>query len=379
MSVFPEQETFHNERMPYPFRPNVLKMAPYSPGKPIDEVKRELGLTDVVKLASNENPLGPSPKAIEAIRNAAADCHLYPDASSYELRMAISRKFGMPYDQVMVGNGSDELIHLLGMIFLNPGDQMIVGYPSFVRYDAAAELTESECIRVPVDSEYRIDLPAMRRAVTERTKLVWIANPNNPTGTINSKEALTAFLDSLPDHIVTVLDEAYFEYAAENPDYPNSLDYIRAGKQVIGLRTFSKAYGLAGLRVGYGFAAPEVVDSIHRAREPFNVNSLAQVGAIAALSDDAFLEKTLKMNREGRERLHEVFQEFGAKPVQSYANFVLADFGQPTEPLFQALLAQGVIVRQGLPTCLRVSVGTADECTRFINALRAIMKEKVTI
>lgn len=369
--------------MPYPFRPNVLKMAPYSPGKPIGEVKRELGLTDVVKLASNENPLGPSSEAIQAIRDAARQVHLYPDASSYDLRSALARHMGMPLDQIMVGNGSDELIHLLGIIFLNPGDNMVVGLPSFVRYDAAAELASAECVRVPIDSDYRIDLPAMAKAVNEKTKIVWIANPNNPTGTMVTRDEVRGFLQGLPAHVVTVLDEAYFEYAQEHPDYPDSREFIREGHQVIGLRTFSKAYGLAGLRVGYGFAAPEVVDAIQRAREPFNVNLVAQSAAIAALEDRAHLEKAIEINREGRDRLTAAFREFGAKPVESLTNFILADLGEPAEPWFQALLRQGVIVRSGhvlgLPSCLRVSVGTADECTRFIDALKAVKKEKVAI
>lgn len=357
-------------------------MQPYSPGKPIDEVKRELGLTEVVKLASNENPLGPSPKAIAAIQAAASQMHIYPDASAFAVTQAISKAFGIASEHIMLGNGSDELIHMLGQILLSQGDEMIVGDPSFVRYDAAAFLSGTKLIKVPVDADLRLDLEAMLAAVTDRTKIIWIANPNNPTGTIARRAQFEHLLDRLPSSIVVVLDEAYYDFAVDEPDYPCSLDYIKAGRvNVVGLRTFSKAYGLAGIRLGFGFAPAAIVDAFHRAREPFNCNSLAQVAAVAALGDTEHLERTIAVNREGRERLESALRELGARPVESFANFVVADMGQEAHPIFEALLTKGVIVRSGkglgLPNHLRISVGTPDEMTTLISALRAILASPV--
>lgn len=368
--------------MPAPIRSNILAMSPYSPGKPIDEVKRELGLTEVVKLASNENPLGPSPLAVAAVRAAAEQMHLYPDAASYDLRKKLSEHFGVDYNQVLVGNGSDEIIHLLGQIFLGgPDDEIVVGYPSFVRYDAAAHLADCQIKRVPLDSSLTHDLDAMAAAVGPKTRLVWIANPNNPTGTIVRKAEFEAFLDKMPSHVTVVLDEAYFEYAQGVSDFPNSVDYVKAGRSVIGLRTFSKAYGLAGIRVGYGFAAPDVVDAINRAREPFHVNSLAHAAACAALDDTDFIQRTVAANADGLRILEEAFRSVGAKPIESFANFVCADLGRPAKPVFEALLKRGVIVRSGhvlgLDNYLRVSIGTNLENEKFAQALVEAMKELV--
>ena len=268
-----------------PIRPAILKMSPYSPGKPIDEVKRELGLDRVVKLASNENPLGPSPRAVEAVKAAAETLHLYPDASCFSLREALAAKYGLPMNQIVVGNGSDEIIHLLGQIFLeDEGDEIIVGDPSFVRYDAAAGLANCRLIKVPLTADMRLDIPAMAARASERTRLIFIANPNNPTGTIVSQVEIEGLLQSVPSSTVVVLDEAYFEFAQSAPGMPNSLDYLSRFPNVVGMRTMSKAYGLAGLRVGYAFVSPEISDAIDRAREPFNVNILAQAAAIGALA-----------------------------------------------------------------------------------------------
>lgn len=365
-------------------RPNVLRMEPYSPGKPISEVQRELGLSHVVKLASNENPLGPSPAAIAAVKAAAEEMHLYPDASAYALRNAISERFDMPMETIFVGNGSDELIHMLGLLFLDgQNDEMIVGDPSFVRYDAAAQLAPSKLIKVPLDAGYRHDLPAMARAASEHTKLIFIANPNNPTGTIVRRAELDRFLADLPSQATVVLDEAYFEFAADEPDYPVSIDYVRAGKSVIGLRTFSKTYGLAGIRIGYGFASAEIVDAFNRAREPFNANALAQAAAIAALRDDEHIRQTVENNRRGMARMVEALTRLGSTPCESHGNFVFADLHRPAQPVFRALLERGVIVRSGeifgTPTCIRVSVGTDDEVEAFVEAIEAVLKEPATL
>jgi len=366
-----------------PIRPNVLRMEPYSPGKPVDELKRELGLDRVVKLASNENPFGPSPKAVAAVKKAAERMHIYPDGAAYDLKTALSKHLGMPAGNLMVGNGSDELIHMIGLILLgDENDEMIIGDPSFSRYDANAQLGPSRLIKVPLDAYHRHDLPAMARAASDNTKLIWIANPNNPTGTIVRKLELDRFLNDIPAHTVVALDEAYFEFAAHDPGYPNSRDYVLAGKNVIGLRTFSKAYGLAGIRVGYGFGPEAIIDAINRVREPFNVNCLAQIAGIAALEDEEHVRKTVENNRRGIELLAGAFERVGAKPCESFANYIYADLGRPARPVFQALLERGVITRPGDvlgdPNCLRVSVGTEEEMKIFIQELENVLCPAVT-
>lgn len=359
-------------------RPNVLQMEPYSPGKPISEVRRELGIDKIIKLASNENPLGPSPRAVEAVRQAALSMHAYPDAGAFELKVAIGLRYGIAPDQILLGNGSDELIHMIGQLYLgSPEDEMIVGDPSFVRYDAAAKLAPSKLIKVPLDADYRHDLPAMAKATTANTKLIFIANPNNPTGTIVRRPELEAFLKDLPAETTTVLDEAYFEFAREAEDYPDSIELLAENFNVIGLRTFSKTFGLAGIRLGYGFASHAVVDAFDRAREPFNVNSLAQVAAIAALQDDEHIRATVENNRRGLQKLGDALTAVGAKVCESYANFVFADLGRPAQPVFQAFLRKGIIIRSGeifgTPNCVRVSVGTEEETDTFLSELPAIM------
>jgi len=361
-----------------PIRRNVLGMEPYSPGKPIDEVKRELGLDRVVKLASNENPFGPSPKAVEAVKAAAEKMHIYPDGAAFNLKQALSNKLGLPAANLMVGNGSDELIHMVGLILLGTEeDEMIMGNPSFSRYDPAAQIGPSKLIKVPLDADYRHDLPAMAKAANERTKLLWIANPNNPTGTIVRKAEVDKLLADLPEQVVVVLDEAYYEFAEGAEGFPNARDYVLEGRNVIGLRTFSKAYGLAGIRLGYGFGPEAIIDAINRVREPFNVNGLAQIAGVAALDDEAHVRKTVENNRRGLEFLAGAFERVGAKPCESFANFIYADLGRPARPVFQALLERGVITRPGdvlgNPTCLRVSVGTEEEMNIFVEELEKIL------
>ncbi len=351
-------------------------MHPYLPGKPAEEVRRELGLGRVVKLASNENPYGPSPKALAAIAGAAGGLHVYPDGSSRALREALGAFHGVPMERIVVGNGSDELIHLLGLVLLEPGDEMIMGDPGFSRYDASAHLTPCRLVKVPLDAGYRHDLLAMAAAVTERTKLVFLANPNNPTGTIVRRPELEAFLDAVPERVAVVIDEAYFEFAAPFEGYPDSRDYL-GRPNVVGMRTFSKTYGLAGIRVGYGFFPAAIADAMHRAREPFDVNSLAQAAAIAALGDTEHIARTVAGNTAGLARLGEIARGVGAVPVESQANFLLMDVGRPARPVFEALLREGVIVRSGealgVPTCLRVSVGTPEEIETFGEALARVL------
>lgn len=355
-------------------------MEAYSPGKPAAEVTRELGVTSVIKLASNENPLGPSPMAVAAVKQASERMHIYPDASGYDLKKAIAARFDIPDECVFLGNGSDELIHMLGLLFLGgPDDEMIVGDPSFVRYDAAAYLAPAKLIKVPLDATYTHDLAAMARAATENTKLVFVANPNNPTGTMVSHRDLIAFRKDLPAGAMLVLDEAYYEFAADAPGYPNSLEMIRSGLDIVALRTFSKAYGLAGIRVGYGFAPASVVDAFNRAREPFNVNALAQAAAVAALQDDAHIRATMENNARGMARVTGALKSVGATPYPSFGNFVFADLHRPCGPVVQALMEHGIIIRGGqmfgTPSCVRVSIGTDYEVDRFVEEMTAVMKE----
>lgn len=361
-------------------QPQVLAMKPYSPGKPIEEVQREFGIDRPVKLASNENPLGPSPKAVRAIQEAAAGIHIYPTADCYRLRQKLSQTFDVPPDQLMIGNGSEELIHILGQIFLGgPEDEVVVGDPSFPRYAAATRLAGATLRPVPLDSGLRHDLSAMASQCNEKTKLVFIANPNNPTGTIVFRDDLISFLRDLPAQVVTVLDEAYFEFAAHDARMPHSLELLRSGERVIGLRTMSKAYGLAAARIGYGWAPLAIASAMFTAREPFSVSTLAQEAAIAALDDVDHAQATLRNNAKGMERLIRELETWPAiRLTPSWGNFVLVDVGQPIGPIFDQLLRQGVIVRPGnqfgIPTSMRVSIGTDEEMTRFVEAFRAVMR-----
>ena len=354
-------------------RPHVLALEPYVPGKPAEEVKRELGLDDVVKMASNENVFGPSPKALEAIRNAAESVYLYPDGSWYKLSRALAEKLDVPPEWIMVGSGSDELIHYLGVTFLDPGDEIVQGDPSFVQYKAASELNRATRRCVPL-RDFTHDLVAMREAVNERTKLVFIATPNNPTGTINTKAEVEAFLADLPDGVLTVFDEAYKEYV-QSPDYPETVDYVREDRNVIVLRTFSKAYGLAGLRVGYGIAPPEIIGYMQKVRAPFNVNSLAQEAALASLEDDEQVKRACELNEAGKHYLYEQFEAMGLSCVPSEANFVFVDVGRDCMEVFEALMKRGVIVRGGFgpPTHLRVTIGRPEENERLVAALKEVL------
>lgn len=357
-------------------------MRPYTPGKPISEVKRELGLAEVIKLASNENPLGPSPKAIAAVEKAAREMHLYPDGAAFDLRQALSRHLGLPGHQIVLGNGSDELIHLLGLVLLgSEQDEIIVGDPSFVRYDAAAELAPAKLFKVPLNSAFTHDLSAMAARATENTKLIFVANPNNPTGTIVRKTEFDSFLKDLPRQAVVVLDEAYYEFASDVPGFPNALDYVQAGLPVVCLRTFSKAYGLAGIRVGYGFSSAEIIDGLERARAPFNVNSLAQAAAVAALADQDHVRRTVETNRAGMKRLVKCLESHGAGTCESFGNFVFADLDRPSADVFQGLLQRGIVIRGGemfgTPNCVRITVGTDEEVTACCSALDEVLGAQV--
>src|SRR5690349_23099306 len=299
---------------------HILGIAPYEPGKPIEELERELGIHDVIKLASNENPLPPSDRVMKAMQDALGHINRYPDGSGHYLRQAIARRQGLTSDHIILGNGSNDLIELMARAFLRSGEEAVIPHPSFVVYPMIVQAVGG--IRVVVTlKDQRIDLEAMARAITPMTKMVFIANPNNPTATIVTAEEVEHFMARVPDKVIVVFDEAYFEFA-QGPDFPDSLQYMRQGRKVCILRTFSKAASLAGLRVGYAIADPDCISLLNRLRAPFNVNSLAQVAALAALEDDSHVLECLRMNEAGRHLLCEEFAAMGVKYVPSRANFV---------------------------------------------------------
>lgn len=333
----------------------------------------------VAKLDANENPLGPSPAAIRAAERAVHSMNRYPDSNGLELKAKIAEMAGLPASSILLSNGSDELIHLLGLIALQPDDELLIGDPTFVRYEPTAPLARARLLKVPLTQDGRYDLLAMARAATERTKLVFLANPNAPTGTIFAKRDFDKFMLDLPPGALVVLDEAYYEYAAAEPDMPCSIDYVKAGRNVVGLRTFSKAYGLAGLRLGYAFAPGWVAEAIEAIRETFNVNAIAQAAGLAALADTQHLATSVAQAHAGREALTQGLLSLGATVTDSKANFLFATFPFDVKATVDALAQEGVLVRAGMafgnPRAMRVTVGTPEEQQRFLLALREILKK----
>lgn len=357
---------------------HILGIAPYEPGKPIEELERELGIHDAIKLASNENPLPPSDRVREAIQAALLTLNRYPDGSGFYLRQAIAKKHGVSPDQVVLGNGSNELIELIVRTFLRPGDEAVVPHPSFVVYPMIVQAVGGIRVMVML-RDSRLDLEAMARAITPHTKVVFIANPNNPTATIVTADEVEHFMARVPERTIVVFDEAYIEFAM-GPDFPEALSYVRQGRKAIVLRTFSKAASLAGLRVGYGIADADAVSLMNRIRQPFNTNALAQAAALAALDDDAHTLECVRMNEAGRHFLYDEFKTLGLKYVPSRANFILVDIGRSAADIYQKLLHQGVIVRPmtpfGMETALRITVGTPDENRKLVKALKAVLGKK---
>jgi histidinol-phosphate aminotransferase len=351
--------------------PWLRDLVSYEPGKPIEDVARELGLQprDIIKLASNENPLGPSPKALAAMREAIERAHFYPDGGSYYLREAIAEKFGFERGNVILGCGSNEVIEFIGKAFLNPGDDIIAARHAFVVYKLMATLFGARTIETP-DPGFAHDLDAMLAAITPRTKEIFIANPNNPTGTLLSQAEIDRFMARVPEHVIVVFDEAYYEFL---PDPPDTLKYVRAGRDVVVLRTFSKIQGLASLRVGYGLARRELIDVLQKTRQPFNSNGIAQAAALAGLRDDEHQQKTRELTWQGRDFMQREFAAMGLEFVPSHANFVLVKVGDG-KAIFNALMKRGVIVRDmnayGLPEWIRVSIGTMPQNERFLAELK---------
>lgn len=352
----------------------IRTLIPYEPGKPIEEVEREYGIASSIKLASNENPLGPSPKALAAIRERLAQLNLYPDGDCFYLKRGLAQKLGVAPETLIFGNGSNEIIELAARTFLRPGDEAVMAEQAFVVYQLIVQAVGGQSKTVPL-RDYTHDLAAIADAVTPKTRLVFLANPNNPTGTIFRRGEWETFLDKVSNDTLLIVDEAYFEYV-QDAEYPNSLNYHRDGRAILTLRTFSKLYGLAGLRIGYGVGSPEIVAMMHRVRQPFNVSAPAQWAALAALDDVEHVHKSLEVNRQGLEYLQNEFKRLGLDCVLSQGNFILVRVGKGQE-VFNQLLAQGVIVRPmggyRFPEHVRVTVGTMAENQKFVEALQKII------
>ena len=355
---------------------HILSLKPYVAGKPLEELEREYGISNAVKLASNENPLGPSPLAVKAIQQAVEKMHRYPNGGSYDLCGRISERLNVKPDNIVLGNGSDDIIAMLAQVLLQPGDEAILPEPSFLFYDIAIRSSGATPIGVPLKS-LKTDLDGILERIGSRTRLIFVNNPHNPTGSLIARAALEAFIAGLPENIVLVIDEAYIEFVRDR-DCPASADYLNSGKIIVGLRTFSKAYGLAGLRIGYGLMPSFLAELLNRVRQPFNVNSLAQAGAIAALEDEDFLANTTALIYQELDFIYAVLDELGIEHHKSQANFFLVRVNKNADEVFEDLLKEGVIVRSmtsyGYPDCIRVNVGLHNENLRLLEALEKVLR-----
>ena len=353
----------------------IRSLIPYEPGKPIEEVEREYGITDSVKLASNENPLGPSPKALAAIGAKLDQLHLYPDGDCFYLKAGLAKKLGVAPETLIFGNGSNEIIELAARTFMRAGDEAVMAEQAFVVYQLIVQAVGGKSKQVAL-RDHTHDLDAIAAAISPQTRLVFLANPNNPTGTIFQREAWEKFLAKVSPDVLLIVDEAYFEYVQDS-NYPDSLKYHREGRAILTLRTFSKLYGLAGLRIGYGVAPKELIAMMQRVRQPFNVNAAAQWAALAALDDTEHVQRSLEVNRQGLAYLQAEFNKLGLEYVPSQGNFILVRVGKGQE-VFQQLLAQGVIVRPmggyKFPEHIRVTIGTMEENRMFIAALQKVIE-----
>lgn len=354
---------------------HILAIPPYVPGKPVEELERERGIRHSIKLASNENPLGPSPKALAALRKVLASVHRYPDSAGFELTRKLAARLRLEPGQIVLGNGSDDIIAMLARSFLQPGDEVLMPKPSFQMYEIETRAAAALPVEVPL-KDLRTDFDAMAARLTPRTRMVFVNTPHNPTGSLVTRSELEAFMGLLPDHILLVLDEAYLEFVRD-PAGPDSLDYVKAGRPVVGLRTFSKAYGLAGLRIGYGLMAVEVAGVLNRVRQPFNVSLPAQAAAAAALEDAEFLKDTLQVVHQGVDYLHAALNELGLECRPTQSNFLMFRVPGDARWVFEGLLDRGVIVRPlasyGYPDRIRVNAGRPEENRRFIESLRQLL------
>ena len=360
--------------LPYVHK-NVYELVAYQPGKPIEETARELGMRpeDIVKLASNENALGPSPHAVEAMQKAAAQVHLYPDGASFDLRSKIAERFGVAFEQTVVGSGSSELIELLCHSCLHPGVELIAAKYSFTMYPLMCKLFNCTYVEVDNKLDWSHDLQGMLRAITPQTRLIFITNPTNPVGTMVQQEEIDAFMAAVPEHVIVVFDEAYIDFARQKPD---TLRYVQQGKNAVVMRTFSKAYGLAGVRAGFAITTPEIADLLNKARSPFNVNSVAQAGALAALDDQDHIARSVQMVHDGLAQYYAAFDQWGIDYIPAHGNFLLVKVGQGRR-VFDECLRRGVILRPmdgyGLTDYIRITVGTAAENTRCLQVLAEVL------
>jgi len=357
-------------------RKGILKITPYIAGKSIEEVEKEYGAKPWIKLASNENLLGPSPEAVEAISQELPNIYLYPDGPCPLLREALAQQFSLSEKEVIISNGADNLILMIASAFVNEGDEVVMAEPTFPVYTNVTQIMGGKVVKVKLKN-YTHDLDGMLKRANRRTKLIFICNPNNPTGTIVSEEAFSKFLDNLPARVVVILDEAYGDFV-EDAFYPNGLDYVKDKRQIIVLRTFSKVYGLAGLRIGYALGREDLVDCLYQVRDPFPVHRLAQKAAVAALHDREHALRSIHMVYEGKRYLYGELDKMGLRYVPSQANFLFIDFKRDAHAIFQALLSQGIIIRPGktwgYPTCARVTIGRMEDNQQFIKALREVLK-----
>ncbi|MGC8849932.1 MAG: histidinol-phosphate transaminase [Candidatus Bathyarchaeia archaeon] len=358
-------------------KPELRDLESYKPGKPASELKRELGLKEVIKLASNENPYRPPRRVLEALRKAVEEVNRYPDSGCYHLREKLSRKYGVEGDRIIFGNGSDELVTLALRALLDKGDEVLMAQPTFLIYHIASKAAGLRIRRIPL-KDYRYDLDAMAEAITSATKLVFIANPDNPTGTYVTRGDVEKFLDKVPDDVIIFFDEAYFEYARNLVDYPDSLNYQGEKANIITSRTFSKAYGIAGLRIGYAIAEPPIIELMNKVRNPFNVNLLAQIAAEAALDEEEYVKRVVEKTEKGKRQLYRGLKDLGVEYIPSAANFVLIRLGGGANVIAQELMKKGIITRYmgpwGLPEHIRVTVGTEEENRAFLKALSESVK-----
>ena len=353
-------------------RPDVDTIQPYQGGKPIEEVQRELGITDIIKLASNENPLGPSPLAVQAIAENAAQVHLYPDGNAYYLKRELAQHLEVSPEHLILGNGSNDVLQLIAEAYVASDDEVIYAAGAFVVYGLVTKLCGATAVIVPMVDDTH-DLAAMAAAITDKTKVIFVANPNNPTGTMVTADETAAFMEQVPDDVLVVFDEAYYEYVARS-DYPQTLPYVMEGRNFIITRTFSKIYGLAGLRIGYGIAPPPLVETLNRIRQPFNCSLVGQAAARAALKDTAHVKESQKSNTAGKAFLYKTFGDMGFHYIETEGNFIMLHVAQLGTDIADALLKQGVIVRPmvgyGYPNSVRVTIGTRQENERLITALK---------
>ena len=359
---------------------NIETLRPYQPGKPIEELQRELGVENPIKMASNENPLGPSPKSVAAMKAASSNMHFYPDGGCFHLKEHLARhlsKFNIEPHNIIVGNGSNEIIEFIIRTFVAPDENIVTGRHSFIIYKLAGISHNRKEIMVPLNDDLTYNLDAIADAVNAKTKVIFLANPNNPSGRTISTQELEHFFAHIPDDIILCLDEAYHEYV-DDPNVPNGLEYARFRGRLIVLRTFSKIYGLAGLRIGYGITHKELISYMDRVRPPFNVNRMAQAAAVAALDDQTHIQRSIKTNVKGRQFLQAEFKRLGIKFYPSQTNFILMDFEKPADPVYQGLLKKGFITRPvnnyDLPNCLRITIGTEQQNQNFIAALETGME-----